>query len=148
MLLPCPRSSIAAAMQVQSVTTAVRVNTAEYGRPASPTLAPRRLRPYPDRGASAVGSRLLAQRRALLANVYAGRAGRSRRATRHPYLQRAAKYHAPRPTRRAQSAAKKRLTNVYYVYGDDLGHVSGQAKAPVELPALAAVHSEFQCLCG
>ena len=83
------------------------------------------------------------QRRALLANVYAGRAGTFEACDAHPYLQRAAKYHGTATDTPCPICRKERLTNVYYVYGDDLGHVSGQAKAPVELPALAAVHSEF-----
>lgn len=83
------------------------------------------------------------QRRALLAEVYAGRTGTFEACDAHPYLQRAAKYHGSATDSPCPICRKEKLTNVYYVYGDDLGHISGQAKAPVELPALAAAHSDF-----
>lgn len=83
------------------------------------------------------------QRRALLAEVYAGRTGTFEACDAHPYLQRAAKYHGSVTDAPCPICRKEKLTNVYYVYGDDLGHISGQAKAPVELPALAATHRDF-----
>lgn len=83
------------------------------------------------------------QRRALLADVYSGRTGTFEACDAHPYLQRAAKYHGSATETNCPICRKERLTNVYYIYGDQLGHMSGQAKAPVELPALAATHSEF-----
>jgi hypothetical protein len=83
------------------------------------------------------------QRRALLADVYSGRAGVFEVCDAHPYLQRAAKYHGEASEATCPVCRKERLSNVHYVYGDRLGRVSGQAKSPKELPRLASAHGEF-----
>jgi hypothetical protein len=83
------------------------------------------------------------QRRALLADVYAGRVGTFEVCDAHPYLQRAAKYHGEASEATCPVCRKERLIHVHYVYGDRLGHVSGQAKSPKELPRLASAHGEF-----
>ena len=83
------------------------------------------------------------QRRALLARVRAGHAGTFDVCDAHPYLQRAAQYHGEPTEATCPICRKEQLTLVHYVYGDDLRHISGQAKKPVEIERLAAAHREF-----
>jgi hypothetical protein len=75
------------------------------------------------------------QRRAVLADVYAGRTGLFEVCDASPYLSRAA---VPCPVCR-----KERLTLVNYVYGDHLGPTSGQAKTEAELARMDAAQEEF-----
>lgn len=83
------------------------------------------------------------QRRAVLADLHAGRASVFDACDAHPYLQRAAKYHGAPTNVTCPVCRRERLIHVHYVYGDELGRISGQAKSPAELPALAAKHAEF-----
>ncbi|WP_448614959.1 DUF5318 family protein [Modestobacter sp. URMC 112] len=83
------------------------------------------------------------QRRAVLADVHAGRAGLSEVCDASPYLTRAAKYHGEPTDRQCPVCRRERLTQVSYVYGDGLGPVSGQAKTGPELARMDAVQDEF-----
>ena len=83
------------------------------------------------------------QRRAVLADVHAGRAGLSEVCDASPYLTRAAKYHGEPTDRQCPVCRRERLTQVSYVYGDGLGPVSGQAKTGLELARMDAVQDEF-----
>jgi len=83
------------------------------------------------------------QRRAVLADVYAGRAGLFEVCDASPYLSRAAKYHGEATPVACPVCRKDRLTLVNYVYGDQLGPVSGQAKTEVELARMDAAQEEF-----
>jgi hypothetical protein len=83
------------------------------------------------------------QRRALLADLYAGRASVMDVCDAHPYLQRAAKYHGEPSEVTCPVCRKERLTLVSYVYGDELKAMSGQAKSSVELPRMAMDFGEF-----
>ena len=83
------------------------------------------------------------QRRAVLAGVLAGRTSLYDVCDASPYLTRAARYHGdpteqPCPVCRGQG-----LTTVSYVYGDALGHVSGQAKTRAELARMDSMQEEF-----
>ncbi|RBY92419.1 hypothetical protein DQ244_08205 [Blastococcus sp. TBT05-19] len=83
------------------------------------------------------------QRRAVLADVHAGRTGLFEVCDASPYLSRAAKYHG-QPTDDACPVCRRdRLTLVNYVYGDHLGPVAGQAKTEVELARMDAAQDEF-----
>ena len=83
------------------------------------------------------------QRRAVLADVYAGRTGLFEVCDASPYLTRAARYHG-RPTDVSCPVCRReRLTLVNYVYGESLGHVSGQAKTETELARMDAAQEEF-----
>lgn len=84
------------------------------------------------------------QRRALLADLYAGRATVLDVCDAHPYLQRAAKYHGEPSETACPVCRKERLTNVHYVYGDELRAASGQAKSVAELHGMGMDHREFQ----
>ena len=84
------------------------------------------------------------QRRALLADVYAGRTGSSEVCDASPYLTRAAKYHGERTEITCPVCRKDRLFRVNYVYGDHLGPTSGQAKTEAELARMDAAQEEFR----
>jgi hypothetical protein len=83
------------------------------------------------------------QRRALLADVRAGRAGSFEVCDASPYLSRAAKYHGEPTDTPCPLCRRERLTQVSYVYGDGLGAVSGQAKTQAELARMDAAQDEF-----
>jgi hypothetical protein len=83
------------------------------------------------------------QRRALLANLYAGRASVVDVCDAHPYLQRAAKYHGEPSEVACPVCRKERLTYVSYVYGEELKSSSGQARSAAELPKMATDFGEF-----
>ncbi len=84
------------------------------------------------------------QRRALLADLYAGRASILDVCDAHPYLQRAAKYHGEPSAVSCPVCRKERLTLVHYVYGDQLKGSSGQAKSVAELHQMGMDLSEFR----
>jgi len=83
------------------------------------------------------------QRRAVLAEVYAGRTGLFEVCDASPYLSRAAKYHGEATDVACPVCRKERLTRVNYVYGDRLGPTSGQAKTEAELARMDAMQEEF-----
>ncbi|WP_026421750.1 DUF5318 domain-containing protein [Actinokineospora inagensis] len=83
------------------------------------------------------------QRRSLLAGVYSGRVGTTEVCDANPYLLRAAKFHGQPTDVTCPVCRKEQLTNVSWVYGDELKHVSGSARVPEELAKMAAVYEEF-----
>jgi len=83
------------------------------------------------------------QRRAVLADVHAGRVGLVQACDASPYLLRAAKYHGEPTQTSCPICRKERLTRVHYVYGDRLGTLSGQAKTERELMVMDGRASEF-----
>jgi hypothetical protein len=83
------------------------------------------------------------QRRAVLADVHAGRTGLFEVCDASPYLTRAARYHGEPTDAPCPVCRRERLTQVSYVYGEGLGPVSGQAKTGPELARMDAVQDEF-----
>jgi len=83
------------------------------------------------------------RRRALLAEVYAGRTGTSDVCDAHPYLLRAAKYHGKKSQAKCPICRKEQLTLVSWVFGEHLGQVSGSARTAEELVLLAVRYDEF-----
>lgn len=83
------------------------------------------------------------QRRALLAQVHAGRVGVMEVCDADPYLVRAAEFHGESSDVVCPVCRKERLTNVSWVFGDELKHAAGTARAPEELSRMAAVFKEF-----
>ncbi|NEK84927.1 DUF5318 domain-containing protein [Blastococcus saxobsidens] len=83
------------------------------------------------------------QRRAVLADVHAGRTGLFEVCDASPYLSRAAKYHGQPTDVPCPVCRRDRLTLVNYVYGDHLGPVAGQAKTEVELARMDNAQDEF-----
>ena len=84
------------------------------------------------------------QRRALLADLYAGRASVMDVCDAHPYLQRAARYHGEPSDMTCPVCRKERLSHVHYVYGDQLRGGNGQAKSAAELHKMGLDQPEFR----
>jgi Family of unknown function (DUF5318) len=84
------------------------------------------------------------QRRVALADLYAGRTTTLDVCDAHPYLLRAARYHGEPTELSCPVCRKERLTNVHYVYGDELRTTSGQAKSVTELHRMGMDHREFK----
>ncbi len=82
-------------------------------------------------------------RRAALADLFAGRTTAIDVCDAHPYLLRAAKHHGEPTEAQCPVCRKDRLTNVTYVYGDELREFSGRVRATAELAAMDSVHTEF-----
>lgn len=83
------------------------------------------------------------RRRALLARVHAGQVGVMEVCDAHPYLLRAARFHGQTSDVTCPVCRKEQLTQVNWVYGEELRHVSGSARSTGELTRMAAVHAEF-----
>jgi hypothetical protein len=83
------------------------------------------------------------QRRALLAGLHSGRVGTGDVCDATPYLLRAAKFHGELSERKCPVCRKEALTLVSWVYGDELKHAAGSARAPDELTRMAGMFSEF-----
>jgi hypothetical protein len=84
------------------------------------------------------------QKRALLRDVYSGRVGTYEVCDASPYLLSAARFHGEPTEQRCPICRRENLTQVNYVYGDELKQSAGQARSRVELPALAMSVREFQ----
>ncbi|SNS79762.1 hypothetical protein SAMN04488107_3832 [Geodermatophilus saharensis] len=82
-------------------------------------------------------------RRSVLRDVQAGRTGLSEVCDASPYLTRAARYHGRQTDLPCPVCRRERLSLVNYVYGEGLGHVSGQAKTEAELVRMDAAQEEF-----
>lgn len=83
------------------------------------------------------------QRRALLADVRAGRVGLAAVCDAGSYLLRAARFHGEATDTACPVCHEGPLSHVSWVFGDALGHASGSARTPAELDELAARHAEF-----
>lgn len=83
------------------------------------------------------------QRRARLADLFAGRVGVHEACDAHPYLLRAAKFHGRRTDQDCPVCRRDQLSEVQYVYGDQLKATAGQAKTPAELAEMAERLPEF-----
>jgi hypothetical protein len=83
------------------------------------------------------------RRRALLAEVYAGRVGVMEVCDANPYLLRAAKFHGAPSSVTCPVCRKEPLTLVSWVYGDALKHAAGSARTAEELNRMAALFEEF-----
>lgn len=83
------------------------------------------------------------QRRALLADVHAGRTGLAAVCDAGAYLLRAARFHGEPLDRTCPVCRKEKLTQVSWVFGEGLRQISGSARTPDELEQLAAHHAEF-----
>ncbi len=83
------------------------------------------------------------QRRALLAEVYAGRVGTMEVCDASPYLLRAAKFHGRPSDVTCPVCRREPLTHVSWVYGDELKHAAGSARTVEELTRMANLFEEF-----
>lgn len=82
------------------------------------------------------------RRRALLADVRAGRTSLADVCDAQPYLLSAAQYHGE-PSARPCPVCESLLTDVHFIYGDELGRAAGQARTLRELPVLAMTYARF-----
>lgn len=83
------------------------------------------------------------QRRARLADLFAGRASAHDVCDAHPYLLRAAKFHGTSTEASCPVCRKENLAEVQYVYGDALKAGAGQAKTTAELVEMDQRINEF-----
>jgi hypothetical protein len=83
------------------------------------------------------------QRRALLAEVHAGRVGVAEVCDASPYLLRAARFHGESTDRTCPVCRKERLMQVSWIFGDALKHAAGSARKPEEIEALANSYEDF-----
>jgi hypothetical protein len=83
------------------------------------------------------------QRRAMLADLAAGRIAITEACDAHPYLLLAARHYGEGAPSGCPVCDKGNLRNVHYVYGNGLGRMSGQAKSRTELAELDAGCTEF-----
>lgn len=84
------------------------------------------------------------QKRAVLREVFSGRAGTNEVCDASPYLKNAAHFHGEPTETRCPICRRENLTNVHYIYGDELKHSAGQARTLAELSVLAMTLREFQ----
>ena len=83
-------------------------------------------------------------RRAVLGDLFAGRASTLDVCDAHPYLQRAARYHGEPTEVSCPVCRRDRLWHVTYTYGDCFpATVNGRARATADLDTLAREHAEF-----
>ena len=83
------------------------------------------------------------QRRAALEDLFHGGAFRSDLCDADPYTLRAAKHHGEATERLCPVCRKENLTHLTYVFGDELGHLSGRIRATRELESMAREYGEF-----
>jgi Family of unknown function (DUF5318) len=83
------------------------------------------------------------QRKALLADVHAGRVGVAEVCDASPYLLRAARFHGEPSEQTCPVCRKERLTLVSWIFGEELKHAAGSARKPEEIEQLANLHADF-----
>jgi hypothetical protein len=83
------------------------------------------------------------QRRALLADVHAGRVAVADVCDATPYLLQAARFHGEPTEQSCPVCRKERVTLVSWIFGDALRQAAGSARRPDELERLAALHHDF-----
>lgn len=83
------------------------------------------------------------QRRAVLADLCAGRVSAIEVCDATPYLLRAAKYHGERTEVTCPVCRREPVWHVNYVYGDELKAVAGQARRTAELKPMEARYTAF-----
>jgi len=83
------------------------------------------------------------QRRAVLADLPNRRVSAAEICDAHPYLRLAARHYGEHTAQSCPVCGRASLRHVHYVYGDALGHASGQAKSMGELAHLARRLTEF-----
>jgi hypothetical protein len=83
------------------------------------------------------------QRRALLADVHAGRVGVAQVCDAGPYLLRAARFHGEPSEVTCPVCRREKLAEVCWVFSEQLKHLSGSARTREELSRMDAAHAEF-----
>ncbi|MCG5215663.1 DUF5318 family protein [Streptosporangium soli] len=83
-------------------------------------------------------------KRATVGSLRAGRATTHDICDAHPDLLRAARYHGEATERLCPVCERQNVTNVTYVYGDELGRSVGRVKASSDLVEMAHEYREFR----
>ena len=83
------------------------------------------------------------QRRAVLADLHAGRTTPLDACDAHPYLLSAARFHGEPTEEMCPVCRKEQLIDVHYAYGDELRAGNGQAKSLADLQRMGMDHREF-----
>ncbi|MQA08528.1 MAG: hypothetical protein GEU98_08235 [Pseudonocardiaceae bacterium] len=83
------------------------------------------------------------RRRALLAQFHAGRVGTDEVCDAGAYLLRAAKFHGQPTDVTCPVCRKEQVTQVSWVYGDELKQAAGSARTPEELARMTNLFEEF-----
>jgi hypothetical protein len=83
------------------------------------------------------------KRRSVLASLHSGLTSSMDVCDAHPYLLQAAKFHGEATERTCPVCRRESLTEVSWIYGDELGHAAGSARREAELETLAELHAEF-----
>ena len=82
-------------------------------------------------------------KRATLADLFSGRLSTLDVCDAHPYLLRAAKYHGEPTGTECPVCKREPLTQVTYIYGDELKEATGQVRATTELPKLGREYADL-----
>ncbi|MFD0657233.1 DUF5318 family protein [Thermocatellispora tengchongensis] len=83
-------------------------------------------------------------KRATVRSLRTGRCSHDDVCDAHPYLLRAARYHGEPTERLCPVCERRNVTNVTYVYGDELGRQVGRVKATSDLAEMAREYREFR----
>ncbi|WP_207894401.1 DUF5318 family protein [Tamaricihabitans halophyticus] len=83
------------------------------------------------------------RRKALLRRFHAGLVETEEVCDAGPYLRRAAKFHGQPTETTCPVCRKELLTEVSWIYGDELKHAAGSARTPDELAKMANLFEEF-----
>jgi hypothetical protein len=83
-------------------------------------------------------------KRAAVQSLRSGQVGTDDLCDAHPYLLRAARYHGEATQRPCPVCERRNVTNVTYVYGDELGKTAGRVKGTSDLLAMAREYAEFR----
>jgi hypothetical protein len=83
-------------------------------------------------------------RRATIQSIRSGHMEARDVCDAHPYLLRAARFHGEPTERVCPICEHQNVTNVTYVYGDELGRLAGRVKATADLADMAQEYGEFR----
>ena len=84
------------------------------------------------------------KKRATIASIYRGLNTTSDACDADPYLRRAAKFHGELTGRDCPMCRKDKVTELQYVFGDQLGQYSGRIKNNDELDEMQSEYGEFR----
>jgi hypothetical protein len=83
-------------------------------------------------------------KRATIQSIRSGRREWREVCDAHPYLLRAARFHGEPTDHACPICERRNVTNVTYVYGDELGRTAGRVKATSDLLEMAQEYGEFR----
>ncbi len=84
------------------------------------------------------------RKRSVLRAFFSGLTSADEVCDASPYLKSAARFHGESSDVRCPICRRENLTNVHYIYGDELRQSAGQARTVAELAELATRFAEFR----